>query len=192
MALSRIPTSQAVLGLTLFATIALPMTRSGQSLLDILMTMARQHPMDALTFLLMFGSPQLFGLAVAVAGLVRDEQRAIRLVQLPLVIVQCMVALAGLLFALAPRVIAPFAIAGFAIITSLYFVYASAEASASSRGDLSLHWYIRWGALLIAGLGLWLRLQSIHGLYLGPALDVAAASAVLLLASTARRRPVLA
>ena len=83
--------------------------------------------------------------------------------------------------------IAPFALAGFAAVTSVYYLYASAEAAASSRGGLSLAWYVRWGALLITGLGLWLRVQTRGGLDLGPAIDVATIAAVLLLAATARR-----
>ena len=54
------------------------------------------------------------------------------------------------------------------------------------RGPLSLRWHLRWGALLIAGFGLWLRLQSLRGAGLGIAVDVATGAAVLLLASLAR------
>lgn len=177
---------QAVAGLTLFATIALPFTPRGQSLLDLLLEILRQSPVGAVTFLLMFACPQLFGLAVAAAHFTRDEKAAASLVQLPLSIVQGMIFLLGVSLIRAPTPIATFGFLGFALVSSGYYVYAAGEAAASPREGLSLRWLIRWGAMLIAATGLWLRLQALRGLHLGVALDVAIAAALLLLAFTAR------
>jgi hypothetical protein len=66
--------SQAVAGLTLFATIALPFTPRGQSLLELLLEMLRQSPAGALGFAMMFACPQLFGLAVAGAHFIRGRE----------------------------------------------------------------------------------------------------------------------
>lgn len=184
-----LPLTPAVLGLTIFASIALPLTRSGLSLLDIFVRMAAESPVGALCFLLMFASPQLFGLAVALAGWLRDESVATRCVQYPLSVLQGMTFLAGASIVSARGVIAPLAFVGFAAVTSIYYVYASAEASASERGGLSLRWQIRWGAVLIAGFGGWLRLQSLRGAGLGIAVDVATVAAVLLIADLSRAEP---
>ena len=69
-----LPLLQVVLGFTLFASIALPLSRSGPSLLDMFLRLAGENLIGALGFLIMFASPQLFGLAVATAGFLRDEQ----------------------------------------------------------------------------------------------------------------------
>ena len=185
----QLPLSQAVLGLTLFARIALPLTRDGYSLLDMFLQIVARNPVGGLTFLIMFASPQLFGLAVALAGVVRDERRALLGVQLPLAILQGMTFLVGISMVGNTRVLAPWALLGFALISSGYYLYATGEAAASTRGGLSLRWHVRWGALLIAGLGGWIRMQAHAGLHLGIALDVALISAVALLAATARREP---
>lgn len=187
--------AQAVAGLTLFASIALPLTPNGHSLLEILLALIRQSPVGAVTFVVMFASPQLFGLAVAGAYFMRDEQAAVSLVQLPLAILQAMIFMLGVSLIRAPGPVAALGFMGFALVTSSYYVYASGEAAASPRERLSLRWLIRWGALLIAATGLWLRLQTLRGLHLGVGLDVAIAAAVLLLALTARapeRAPTLA
>lgn len=178
--------AQAVAGLTLFASIALPLTPNGHSLLEILLALIRQSPVGAVTFVVMFASPQLFGLAVAGAYFMRDEQAAVSVVQLPLAILQAMIFMLGVSLIRAPGPVAALGFMGFALVTSSYYVYASGEAAASPRERLSLRWLIRWGALLIAATGLWLRLQALRGLHLGVGLDVAIAAAVLLLALTAR------
>ncbi len=187
---SRLPLSQAVLGLTLFASIALPITRDGLSLLDVFLRLAAESPIGALGFLIMFASPQLFGLAVALARLIRDDELALSMVQVPVAILQGMVVLFGISLINA-RAVAPLALAGFAVVTALYYLYSSSEAAAADR-PLPLRWYVRWGALLVAGAGLWLRLQVLGSLHLGVALDVAIGAASLLLVSTAPRRPTLA
>ena len=179
--------SQAVLGLSLFASIALPITRDGLSLIDVFLRMAAESPIAAIAFLIMFASPQLFGLAVAVARLVRDESIALALVQIPVAILQAMTVLFGMSLINNPRAVAPMALAGFALVSALYYLYTSAEAAAADR-PLPLRWYVRWGALLVAGLGMWLRLQALGSLRLGVALDVAVVTAALLLVSTVPRR----
>lgn len=180
--------TSAVLGLTIFASIALPLTRSGLSLLDIFLHMLADSPVAGLCFLVMFASPQLFGLAVALAGRLRDQDLALRCVQYPVSVLQGMTFMAGMSVVSAPGLVASVAFVGFAAVTSIYYVYASAEAAASDRG-LGLRWHVRWGALLVAGFGMWLRLQSLRGAGPGVAVDVAAVAAALLLASLARDEP---
>lgn len=179
---------QAVLGLTLFATIALPITTDGPSLLDFLLHVGRQNPVQALVLLGMLGSPHLFGLAVAYAGISREDVAVRATVTWTVAIMQGMIVMFAVNISGA-EVVAPLALLGFAVVTGLYLPFASGEAAASSRERLSLRWYVRWGALLIVGVGLWLRLQAMAGLAVGPAIDVALATAALLLASLARREP---
>ncbi len=177
-----IPLPQALLGLTLFASIALPLTRAGLSLLDILLRMLGDSPMGALVFLIMFASPQLFGLGVALGGLLRSRGAVEALVTAPVIVLQGMTALTGMSLVSAPNTVAPLAYVGFAAVTSLHYLYASANAP----GGLGMRWHLRQGALLVVGLGLWLRLQALGGASLGIAVDVATVAAALLLTSLAR------
>lgn len=179
---------QAALGLTLFATIALPMSPGGPSLLDLLVHIARDNPLGAVIILVMFGCPQMFGLAVAIAGVAREDEAVRGGVTWFVAILQGMIVLMGFNLLGAP-VVAPVALTGFALVTGLYLPYAVGQAEAASGARLSLRWFVRWGALLVAGLGLWLRLQALGGAPIGPAVDVAIGAAVLLLTSLARREP---
>lgn len=176
-----IPLPQALLGLTLFASVALPLTRTGVSLLEIFLQMLRQSPIGALTFLIMFASPQLFGLAVALGGLLRSRGAVALTVQVPVIVLQGMTALTGASLLSAPGTIAPLAYVGFAMVTTAFYLHSSASAPAG----LGLRWHLRHGALLVVGLGLWLRLQSLAGAGLGVAVDVATVAAALLLTSLA-------
>ncbi len=180
-----VPLAQAVLGLSIFATIALPLAPDGTSLLEMILHVMRQDVVGALTFLVMFGSPHLFGLAVAIAHFMRDERAALFVIQIPLVVLQGMVFLVGAGLLGAPVLVGAISFIGFALITGVYYVYASGEAAAAER-VLSVTWHVRWGALLVAGVGMFLRVQAIH---LGVAIDAALLAAALLLGLTARHRP---
>jgi hypothetical protein len=79
------------------------------------------------------------------------------------------------------------ALLGFAIVTALGLARHSARTRAEGDGP-SLAWYIRWGAIVVAGVAGWLRLQRAVGVELGIGLDVALGSAVLLVLSLGRRR----
>ena len=186
MAKREVSLFQAVIGLTLFATIALPIVGDGASLLDLLLRAAQDNFLGAVVLLIMLGSPQLFGLAVALAWVTGEEG----LVRAPLTwlvaIMQGMLVLFGVNLVGAP-VTGSLALLGFALVTGMYLPFAAGEAAASQRERLSLRWYVRWGALLIAGFGLWVRLQMLGTV--APAIDVAIGAAALLLASLARRDP---
>jgi hypothetical protein len=193
MANARRPVSllQAALGLTLFATIALPVSPGGRSLLELLLEVAANNPLGAVMLLATFGCPQLFGLAVAFAWLSPDAPGVRVAVTWSVALMQAMLVMIGVNM-LGTSSEAVLALLGFALTTGIYLPDAAGEAAASTREQLSLRWYVRWGALLIAGFGLWLRLQSLAGLRIGPAIDVALVAAALLLVSLAPREPVTA
>ena len=95
MARREVNLFQAALGMTLFATIAMPIVPDGPSLLDVLLQVARDNPLGALTMLLMFGSPQLFGLAVGIAGLTREDAVARAAVTSMVALMQGMLVMLG-------------------------------------------------------------------------------------------------
>lgn len=182
-----LPRHSAVFGLTILASIAVPMSGT-VSVLDWLARIFQRDPVAGLMTLFTIGSPFLFGLAVGLAGVLRDHDLAARLIRLPLVLVHTMLALYALLVAQVPGAVPlrwPFV--GFAGVACLYFIYSSAEADAAGR-PLRPAWLARWGGVVLAGLAAWLEFQTLGHRPFGPALHLALAAAALL-AATAPRRP---
>lgn len=180
-----LPRHSAVLGLTIFATIALPIVGDA-SVLDWLVDVGAREPMAAFTLLCTIGSPFVFGLAVAASGVVRDAPLAAGLVRLPLVFLHTTLALYALLVARVPDPVPlrwPFV--GFVAVACLSFLYTSAEADAAGR-PLGPRHLARWGGVVLAGAAAWMELHTVGGRAFGPALHVLLAAAALLAATTPR------
>lgn len=184
--LPALPRHAAVFGLTLFASITLPLY-GGVSVLEWLARIFGRDPMGGVMALLTFGSPFLFGLAVAAAGFVRDRDLAAALIKFPLALVHAMLALYALFVARAPGVPLRWSFVGFVVVACIYFVYAHAEAEAADR-PLGPRWLARWGGVVLAGTGLWLQFQTFGHRPAGAGLYVALAAAALL-AATVPREP---
>lgn len=176
-----LPRHSAALGLTLFACIALPLAGPA-SVLDWLLAIAADDPAGALFGLFTFGAPFLFGLAVAIAGLVRDRARAAAVIHVPLALTHAMMVVCALALLQAPRVPLRLAFIGFAFVSSVYYLYARAHAEASDR-PLDPRWLARWGGVVLTGLTGWLHFQTVDGRPFGLALHVALAAAALLAAT---------
>lgn len=173
-----LPRHSAVLGLTLFAAIALPISGSA-SVLDWLIRLGASDPIGAFFILITFGAPFLFGLAVAVAGLLRDRGLAARLIQLPLAWTHATMFLTALSLLQAPGIPLRLSFIGFSFVSAFYYLYARADAEASDR-PLQPQWLARWGAVVVTGATLWLHFQTVRGQPLGLAVHVALAASVLL------------
>ncbi len=175
----------AVLGLLLFVTLVLPFTPDGGSLLAIVWWLTRMtNPVSGLMALALLGAPQLFGLAVAIASRQHEPAKARLIVAIPLASLQLLVLFFGLAVWNDHHYLAPNAMVGFSVVTSIAYLVAIIEANASERQGVSLYWQVRWGALLIAGTGLWLHLQ--YHLAFGIAVEVGIVAAVLLLVISGR------
>lgn len=181
-----LPRSAAVFGFTIFASAGLPFAGE-TSVLQWLVDIWRRDPVGGLMATVMFGSPFLFGLAVAAGRFVRGHELAAALIKAPLVVFHGMLALYALILAKTHGVPLRLAFIGFTAVASVYFVYAHAEAEAVGR-PLGPRWLARWGAVLVAGTALWLRMQRFDGRALGPALELAIVGAAMLAASLARPR----
>lgn len=179
-----LPRHAAVFGLTLFSSIALPLY-GGVSVLEWLTRIFGRDPMGAVMALLTFGSPFLFGLAVAIAGVTRDRDVAASLIKFPLALVHAMLALYAVFVARVPGVPLRWSFVGFAAVACLYFIYAHAEAEAADR-PLGPRWLARWGGVVLAGAGLWLQFQTFGHRPAGAGLYVALAAAVLLAVAVPR------
>lgn len=181
-----LPRHSAVLGLTLFAAIAAPIS-GGVSVVDWLWQLGARDPLAALLFLFTFGAPFLFGLAVALAGVLRDHQRAADVIQVPLALTHGVLVIHALVVAQLPRVPLRFGFVGFVAVASVYYLYARAEAEAADR-PLSPRWLARWGGLVLTGVTFWLHFQTLNQRPFGPAIHLAFAAAFLLAATTPRAR----
>jgi hypothetical protein len=182
--LPALPRHAAVFGLTLFASIALPLF-GGVSVLEWLTRIFGRDPVGAVMALLTFGSPFLFGLAVAVAGVTRDRDVAAALIKFPLALVHAMLALYAVFVARVPGVPLRWSFVGFAVVACIYFIYAHAEAEAADR-PLGPRWLARWGGVVLAGAGVWLQFQTFGHHPAGSGLYVALAAAVLLAVAVPR------
>lgn len=182
-----LPRHSAVLGFTLFASIAVPIV-DDISVLDWVMRLGARDPVAAVLVLCTFGAPFLFGLAVALAGLIHDRQRAALVIHIPLAITHAIFVIHALLVAQHPQVPLHLAFVGFIAVASIYYLFARADAEAAGR-PLSPCWLTRWGAILLTGVTFWLHFQAFDQRPFGPAIHLALAAAFLLAATTPRARP---
>lgn len=179
-----LPRHSAVLGFTLFASIAAPFA-DGVSVLDWLWELGARDPFAAVLGLFTFGAPFLFGLAVALAGLVRDPRRAAAVIQIPLALTHAVLVLHALVVVQIPRLPLRFSFVGFVAVASIYYLYARADADAADR-PLGPGWLARWGGIVLTGVTFWLHFQTFGPRPFGPAIHLALAAAFLLAATTPR------
>lgn len=169
----------ALFGLALAGAALLPLAPGGESFLLILREAFRRHVIEGLLVMTGLGAPFLFGLALI--GAVLAARRGAREVTASAQVLQSVLALmhthlvlfAGRL-AWAGVGIATWPLLGFAIVSGVYFAYGSGLSRAEGKGDVgpSAAWLARWGAVVIAPVCAWARLQMIGGLRLGIAVDV--------------------
>lgn len=179
-----LPRHSAALGLTLFAAIALPIV-GDDSVLDWLLHIGARDPVAALFGLLTFGAPFLFGLAVAVASVLRDRGRAAQVIQIPLSLTHAVLVLHAIALVQAPSVPLRLSFIGFAAVAGGYYLYARADADAADR-PLGPRWLTRWGGVVLTGATFWLHFQTFGQRPFGLAVHVALAAAFLLAATTPR------
>jgi hypothetical protein len=175
---------------TLVASVLIPLTPGGTSFLGVLSEAFARDVSEGFLFLLSFGGPYLFGLSVLAAAVLGGGSFARQLLQSAVALFQAQLVLFAARAWMADFGIMPIALLGFSLISAVYLMYYSARSAAEgtrSSGP-SVRWLAQWGALLVIGLGAWLRLQLAIGLRLGPAVEMAIGAALLLFLATRRRR----
>ncbi len=177
-----LPGSVIALGLGLFACAFLPLGPGGPSYFELALELVLEGGVGALVFVLLVGAPFVLGAAIASSALVgRSVGRS--LVMGTVAVFQAELLLYGAIVWGAHELVAPYALLGFALVSGFSLVYQSASHSARDTGGPGLRWYTRWGALLVAGLGLWIRLQSLAGATIGLAIDGALLISILIIAT---------
>jgi len=170
---SLVPRSAAVLGLLLFACAFLPLTPEGRSFVEVVRDTFADGVLPGVVMLVGFGSPFLFGLAVAIGMGLSDEAVAARLVRNPVTMMHSqLILVAWVIWRQDGDAVASLPLFGFAVVSGLYLVRHSAAERAAGRMP-SFAWTVRWGAMMIAAIAGWLLLQRVAGLTMGRAVEVA-------------------
>jgi hypothetical protein len=170
-------------GVVIAAAVALPVTPAGQSFLALLWAELGRGLLSGLLMLVGFGSPFLFGLAVAIAGspFVRGPA-AVLLVRVPLVCLHVQLLLVSFVLWRNEQGVATLPLFGFAVVGALGFAFGKR----AGPPTIELRRNLEWGAATIAGVAAWCRLQRLVGVELGIAVDVVLVAAIVL-ALSARR-----
>lgn len=178
--------SAAVLGLMLFACAFLPLTPAGRTFVQVALEAFREGVMPGVVTVLGFGSPFLFGLAVAVGTWRGDDEAAARLVRGPVTMMHSQLLLVAWMIWRHGDAVASLPLLLFAVVAGLHVVQHSAAERAAGR-SASFRWYVRWGATVIVAVAGWLWLQRSVGLTMGRAVDVAGLCALGLVLRARRR-----
>ncbi len=179
---ASIPRLSQVAGLLLAVSSALPLTPEGHSFLTLLQAEFSRGVLEGLLMLVGFGSPFLFGLAVAVAPSAAPPPIARRVLRIPLAFLHSQLVLVALVIWLAGDAIAELALLGFALVSGVRLAMHTARAHAEGDGP-QVAWYVRWGGMMVGAVCGWMELQQIGDLAFGMGLHVALASAVAMVAS---------
>ncbi len=171
-----LPRSTAVFGLALFACAWLPLTPGGRTFFNVVVETFGEGVMAGVVMLLGFGSPFLFGLAVAV-GRQLDHDAAASLVRSPVTMMHSQLLLVSWMIMRHGDAVASVALFLFAVVGGLHVVRHSATTRAAGR-PASFAWYVRWGGIVIAAVCGWLWIQRAGGFCMGLAVPVAGLCAV--------------
>jgi len=147
---------------------ALPVTPDGLSFLQLWWRELGHGLLPGMLMLLGFGSPFLFGLAVAIAGLERARGWAVDLVRVPIGCMHGQLLLVSFVIWRSEQGVAGLPLFGFAVVGALGFALTPRRGPAM----FELRQSVEWGAAVIAGVAAWCRLQRIVGIDLGIAIDV--------------------
>lgn len=165
-------------GVLLAGAAWLPLVADGPSFVELARAILEGLGPAAAPLLLMLGAPFLFGVALAIGGLVGGSRAVTGAIAGLTAILQADLVYMSLQTWHLDGALARGALVGFAIVTSGAMIAHSSATRA--RGDApSLRWNVRWGALVIAGAALWIRLQGLAGAPIGLAVDVVLIAAAI-------------
>ncbi len=163
-----------ILGLVLAATAALPVSPDGRTFVHYVFEAFRQGWLDGVLTIAGFGSPFLFGLAVVVAWRLPSPAVGARLVRYPIAMMHSQLLLVSWAVWRFGDAIAAFPMFAFSLVSSIYFVWFSGLKRAEGDGSgPSLTWLVRWGAVVVAAICMWARIQMFGVVKLGVAIDAA-------------------
>lgn len=133
-----------------------------------------------------FGSPFLFGIAIAVVALPQLRSLATELVRTPIGLMHGQLLLVAFVVWKSGQAIGAVSLLGFAIVGAI--AYARSGSRAPGGHDIGLAHTIRWGAVMIAGVAGWCKLQRMAEVRFGLAVDVLLVTALVLVLASSRFR----
>ncbi|MBV1857978.1 MAG: hypothetical protein KUG77_06160 [Nannocystaceae bacterium] len=167
-----LPRLAAAAGLALAVSSAMPWTPQGDSFLALLRSEFSRGVLEGLLMLVGFGSPFLFGMAVALAPLVCPPVVARRILRVPVAFMHSQLVLVALVLWLSGVSIAALPLLGFALGSGVGLAVHTARAHAQGDGP-RVGWYVRWGGMVVAAIAAWMELQRMGDLEFGWGLHVA-------------------
>lgn len=185
-----VPTRVTFAALVLAACVLLPVDPyEGTSMLRLLLDAFHEDWLVGLAITVVLGSPYAFALAVACSGTANGSfTRAWMRAQVALLQTEVVVLGLLVLHGLGQHdARAPWAMIGFAATTLVVFVRHVASPAVSER-HRDARFFVRWGAILVAGTYAWFLLQCLGRTEYGSVLPGTLAAAFLLAAVTPASR----
>lgn len=166
-----------VLGAVIVAASALPITPDGRSFLALLRDELERGLLQGVLMLAGFGSPFLFGLALVVVASPRLRPFASEIVRTPIGLMHGQLLLVAFVVWRHGEALGALGLFGFAIVGAV--AYARSGTFAPGK-RLALVQLVRWGAVMVAGVAAWCRVQQLADVRLGRAVDVVLFAALAL------------
>lgn len=174
-------------GAVIAGSAALPITPDGRTFLDLLRSEFARGLLEGCLMLAGFGSPFLFGLAIAVVAAPQLRSVATELIRAPIGLMHGQLLLVAFVVWRGGEAIGAAALMGLAVVGAIAYVRSGARAPGSQgRAPIEL---VRWGATMLAGVAAWCKLQHIAEVRFGIALDVILGAALLIVLLSTRRSP---
>ncbi|MCA9707731.1 MAG: hypothetical protein KDK70_17910 [Myxococcales bacterium] len=167
----RLARGASLLGLVLFGCIFLPLTPEGRTFVQVVIDTFAEGVFAGVVMVAGFGSPFVFGLAVALGLRAKDDATAASLVRTPVTMMHSQLLLVSWMIWRHGDAIASLPLLLFAVVSGLYVVQHSAAERAAGR-HAAFRWYVRSGALVLVAVAGWLWLQRLAGFSMGVAVDV--------------------
>ena len=173
-------------GAVIAASAFLPIAPDGRSFFAMLVSELERGLLPGIMMLAGFGSPFLFGIAIAVVAAPQLRSLASELVRTPIGLMHGQLLLVAFVVWKSGQAIGAASLLGFAIVGAI--AYARSGARAPGGHDIGLASTVRWGAVMIAGVAGWCKLQRMADIELGLAIDVLLVVALVLVLASSRVR----
>lgn len=183
---ASLPALAAVAGLVLAASSAMPWTPEGHSFLALLRSEFSRGVLEGLLMMVGFGSPFLFGIAVAAAPLACPPPIARRILRVPIAFMHSQLVLVALVLWLSGVSVAALPLLGFALVSGVRLAIHTAHTHADGDGP-RVGWYVRWGGMVVVAIAAWMELQRTGDLAFGWGLHVALLAGLAMVGTLAGR-----
>jgi hypothetical protein len=163
----------------------LPIAPDGRSFFAMFLAELERGLLSGVMMLAGFGSPFLFGLAVLLVAHPRLRSLATEVVRTPIGLMHGQLLLVAFVVWKSGQAIGAASLFGFAIIGAI--AYARSGSRAPGGKCIGLAHTVRWGAVMIAGVAGWFKLQRMAEVKMGLAVDVLFVTALVLVLATSRK-----